>query len=95
MRIACSKTMTKGNVLAPVVQTLDSAIHRINHYPVDSIILISVILIWWIVIYVVDSSIQCLNNRGLIFKRIFSTTCNSLGICMDVGLENLYLDIGA
>ena len=38
MRIACSKTMTKGNVLAPVVQTLDSAIHRINHYPVDSII---------------------------------------------------------
>ena len=24
--------------LAPVVQTLDSAIHRINHYPVDSVI---------------------------------------------------------
>ena len=23
---------------APVVQTLDSAIHRINHYPVDSVI---------------------------------------------------------
>ena len=22
-------------VLAPVVQTLDSAIHRINHYPAD------------------------------------------------------------
>ena len=25
-------------VLASVVQTLDSAIHRINHYPVDSAI---------------------------------------------------------
>ena len=23
------------SVLAPVVQTMDSAIHRINHYPVD------------------------------------------------------------
>ena len=23
------------SVLAPVVQTLDSAIHRINHYPAD------------------------------------------------------------
>ena len=25
----------KDKVLAPVVQTLDSAIHRINHYPLD------------------------------------------------------------
>ena len=25
-------------VQAPVVQTLDSAIHRINHYPADSVI---------------------------------------------------------
>ena len=25
-------------LLAPVVQTLDSAIHRINHYPADSVI---------------------------------------------------------
>ena len=24
-----------GNSLASVVQTMDSAIHRINHYPVD------------------------------------------------------------
>ena len=38
LRIACSRAMTKGNVLAPVVQTLNSAIHRINHYPADSII---------------------------------------------------------
>ena len=27
-----------SNHLAPVVQTLDSAIHRINHYPADSVI---------------------------------------------------------
>ena len=27
-----------GNGLAPVVQTLDSAIQRINHYPADSVI---------------------------------------------------------
>ena len=26
------------NLLAPVVQTLDSAIHRINQYPADSVI---------------------------------------------------------
>ena len=26
------------NEQAPVVQTLDSAIHRINHYPADSVI---------------------------------------------------------
>ena len=26
------------NLQAPVVQTLDSAIHRINHYPADSAI---------------------------------------------------------
>ena len=27
-----------SNFLAPVVQMLDSAIHRINHYPADSVI---------------------------------------------------------
>ena len=28
--------MTLQGLLAPVVQTLDSAIHRINHYPLDN-----------------------------------------------------------
>ena len=28
------------NNQAPVVQTLDSTIHRINHYPADSVIII-------------------------------------------------------
>ena len=91
LRIACSRAMTKGNVLAPVVQTSDSAIHRINHYPADSIIIdFRNTYLVDIVIYLVDSAIQCLNNRGLIFKRIFSTTCNSLGICMDIDVEHLY-----
>ena len=47
----------------PVVQTLDSAIHRIKIYPMDSAI--SLILIGWIVIYPVDNAIQRLNNRVL------------------------------
>ena len=51
------------NLQVSVIQRLDSAIHRINHYPVDSAIsfpntypLDSN--------FPVDSAIQCLNNRG-------------------------------
>ena len=44
---------------AAVVQTLDSAIHRIKIYP-----MVSLILICWIVIYPVNSAIQRLNNQG-------------------------------
>ena len=55
--------------LAPVVQTLDSAIHRINHYPLDSVIdfrntyLLDSDLS-------ADSAIQRLNNRGLVDSTI-------------------------
>ena len=49
--------------LAPVVQTLGSAIHQINLYPADSVIDFRN-TIRWIVIYPVDSAIQRLNNRG-------------------------------
>ena len=42
---------------APVVQTLDRAIHRTE-------IIIQRILLRWIVIYPVDSAIQRLNNLG-------------------------------
>ena len=57
------------NQLGVVVQTLDSgAFQWINHYPADGVILISVILFHWIVIYPVDSAIQCLNNQGLLDK---------------------------
>ena len=50
--------------LAPVVQRLDNNVHRINHYPADSVFVLS-ILIHWIVIYPLDSVIQPLNNRAL------------------------------
>ena len=45
------------NPQAPVVQTLDSAIHWINHYPADSVIDFPNT-------YPLDSAIQRLNNRG-------------------------------
>ena len=44
---------------APVVQTLDSAIHRINHYPADSLIGLSNT-------YPLDSAIHSLNNQDQI-----------------------------
>ena len=47
---------------APVVQKLDSAIHRINDYPVDNPIG------FWIMIYSVDSAIQLLSNWGQVYK---------------------------
>ena len=47
-------------VLGPVVQRLDNAIHRINVNKTNH-------AIHWIVIYPVDSVIQPLNNRGLMF----------------------------
>ena len=34
-RVLNYKILQKETVLAPVVQTLDSALHRINHYPAD------------------------------------------------------------
>ena len=51
----------KSHHLALVVQTLDSAIHRINHYPEDSVIDFRNT-------YPLDSAIQRLNNRGLTDK---------------------------
>ena len=52
-------------ILAPVVQTLDSGIHRIKIYPLGGALWVSLILIHWIVIYPMDTAIQRLNNRGL------------------------------
>ena len=64
--IAWSKLELKYNglmivVLAPVVQRLDNAIQRINHYPVDSVVC-------FVNTYPLDSVIQPLNNRGLDFR---------------------------
>ena len=62
-------TSVDGNTLvidlAPFVQKVDSAIHWINLHPADSVLL-SLTLIRWRVIYLVDSAIQLLNNWGLI-----------------------------
>ena len=49
-------------MLAPVVQTLDSAIHWITQ-------LVLLVFIRWIVIYPVDSAIHRLNNWGLVEKE--------------------------
>ena len=49
-------------VLALVVRKVDNAIHQINHYPVDSVVCLFLILIHWIAIYSVNSVIQPLNN---------------------------------
>ena len=47
---------------APVVQKLDSAIHMINHYPVDEIIRETYCAIRRIEIYLVDSTICLLQD---------------------------------
>ena len=58
LRHALAISRKKPTVLqAPVVQTLDSAIHRINHYPADSVI-------GFPNTYPLDSAIQRLNNWG-------------------------------
>ena len=49
---------------APVVQKVDSAIHRINLYPLDSAIGSPNIYPLRIVIYPVESAIHLLNNWG-------------------------------
>ena len=50
---------------APVVQKMDSAIHRINHYPVDKYgIRKTNCTIQWIEIYPTDSAIHLSSNWG-------------------------------
>jgi len=63
---------------ARVVQRLDNAIHRINHYPADSVVCL-LTFIHWIVIYPVDSVIQPLNNRGQMAVPVALPGFNDLG----------------
>ena len=63
-----------AEVQAPVVQKMDNTICSINIYPLDSAIQVSPILICWVAIYLVDSAIQCLNNLGVVFKGIATST---------------------
>ena len=56
--------------LAPVVQTLDSVIHRINHYPENKTSIREThCTIHWLEIYPGDSAIHLLNNWGLECKQ--------------------------
>ena len=59
-RLLCNKVLITQ---APVVQKVDSAIYRINHYPVDNCSG-NQCVIHWIEIYPVDSAVQVLNNWG-------------------------------
>ena len=56
---------------APVVQGLDNAIQRISVGKINQ-------AIRWIVIYLVDSVIQHLNNRGLMFPSTLSRETSAL-----------------
>jgi len=68
-----SQSVYIGNskVLAPVVQTLDSAIHWITQ-------LVLLLFICWIVIYPVDSAIHRLNTWGLV--KLLGNTIQSLKV---------------
>ena len=54
--------------IAPIVERVDNAIHWRKFYLANNAMLFPLILIWWIRIYSVDSTIQSLNNWGLITK---------------------------
>ena len=60
---------------SPSCSKVDNAIHRINLYPSNGYCNCrSLILIYWIVIYPMDSAIQLLNYRGLV-HRVHSEYC--------------------
>ena len=50
-------------VLGPVVQTLDSSIHRISIWETNCVT-------YWIEIYPADSAIHLLNNWGLVYVLV-------------------------
>ena len=51
MQLKCNCSQADSAHLAPVVQTVDDAIHRINHYPLD-------IAIGFAITYPVDSDLS-------------------------------------
>ena len=66
-RMSCFALHTCTKDQAPVVQRLDNAIHRINHYPADSVVC-------FVNTYPLDSVIRPLNNRAL--SIFFSQLCS-------------------
>lgn len=77
----CLTSLKKANqeakFQAPVVQIVDSAIHRIYHYPVDSVVCF-VRLVHWIAIYPVDSIIHPLNHWAQVHVDY-----SSVSMCLD------------
>ena len=62
IKSAWSSCILQLNFQAPVVLTLDSAIHQINHYPVEMCIRKANSIIHWREIYLMDSVLLLLNN---------------------------------
>ena len=94
---------TAGNqvYLAPVVQKQDSAIHRINHYPVNKVLRKTInYAILWKETYLVDSTIHLLNNWDLDNDKSFFFYCTyflylpsvvmMLNIITDSSMEQTY-----
>ena len=55
-----------------VLRKVDNTIHRINHYPADSVFFFCQHYICWIAIYPVDSVNQPLKNWGQVYKWIMT-----------------------
>ena len=94
---------TAGNqvYLAPVVQKQDSAIHRINHYPVNKVLRKTInCTVQWKETYLVDSTIHLLNNWDLDNDKSFFFCCTyflylpsvvmMLNIITDSSMEQTY-----
>ena len=64
---------------AQVVQTLDSAIHRINHYPADKYYRTNC-AIQWIVICRVDSVFHLMDNWGQKFSSVCGIAYSSQNV---------------
>ena len=64
---------SKNHQLAPVVQTLDSTIHQINHYPVDKYEENQFRYCQWIESYPADNAIHLSNNWDLASRKIQNT----------------------
>ena len=68
---------TSSMQLAPVVQKVDSAIHRINQHPLDSAMVIFLTFIGWTVFFLVHYAIHLLYNSGQYSNRSWAMTNHS------------------
>ena len=73
-RFQTNKTLKPIPVFRPVVQTLESALHRINHFTIQRISIreTNCAIHWIDFFYPVDSAIQRLNNRGQAYSQKFN-----------------------